>query len=210
MLLDPIKVYTLFETYGISIRGILHVGAHECEELEVYSTKWDVDSSDIVWIDANPRLIEQNKKKGIPNCYTAVLDECERETSFHITNNGQSSSLLEFGTHATSYPWCVVTETIPVKTQTLTQFFEKNSLDPTKYNIWNFDIQGAELLALKGATNSLQYAKAIYLEVNEKEVYTDCALINEIDSFLSQYNFKRVLTNMTGQGWGDALYILSN
>uniref|UniRef100_A0A6C0DP79 Methyltransferase FkbM domain-containing protein n=1 Tax=viral metagenome TaxID=1070528 RepID=A0A6C0DP79_9ZZZZ len=207
MLLDPIKVYTLFETYGISIRGILHVGAHECEELEVYSTKWDVDSSDIVWIDANPRLIEQNKKKGIPNCYTAVLDECERETNFHITNNGQSSSLLEFGTHATSYPWCVVTETIPVKTQTLTQFFEKNSLDPTKYNIWNFDIQGVEYQVLHGSTNMLQYADCIYSEVNTADVYKGCGQLKEMDALLESHGFQRVLLEMTDQAWGDALYL---
>jgi hypothetical protein len=62
-------------------------------------------------------------------------------------------------------------------------------------------------MALKGATQSIQYAKAIYLEVNEKELYKNCGLITEIDTFLSTYNFKRVLTNMTPHGWGDALYI---
>jgi hypothetical protein len=65
-------------------------------------------------------------------------------------------------------------------------------------------------MALKGATQSIKYAKAIYLEVNEKELYKNCGLIDEIDKFLSNYNFKRVLTNMTKHGWGDALYILNN
>ena len=65
-------------------------------------------------------------------------------------------------------------------------------------------------MALKGAIKSIKYAKAIYLEVNEKELYKNCALIGEIDTFLSQYNFKRVLTNITEYGWGDALYILDN
>jgi hypothetical protein len=50
----------------------------------------------------------------------------------------------------------------------------------------------------------------MYLEVNEKELYKDCGLINDVDNFLSQYNFKRVLTKMTTHGWGDALYILDN
>ena len=62
-------------------------------------------------------------------------------------------------------------------------------------------------MALRGATKSIQYAKAIYLEVNVNELYKNCALIDEIDAFLAQYNFKRVLTNMTHHGWGDALYI---
>ena len=36
------------------------------------------------------------------------------------------------------------------------------------------------------------------------------ALIYEIDLFLSLYNFKRVITNMTHHGWGDALYITTD
>jgi hypothetical protein len=64
-------------------------------------------------------------------------------------------------------------------------------------------------MALKGAIKSIQYAKVIYLEVNEKELYKNCGLINEIDVFLEQYNFKRVLTHMTQHGWGDALYIIN-
>lgn len=63
-------------------------------------------------------------------------------------------------------------------------------------------------MALKGATRSIQYAKAIYLEVNVKELYKNCGLITEIDTFLEQYNFKRVITNITQHGWGDALYVL--
>lgn len=30
----------------------------------------------------------------------------------------------------------------------------------------------------------------MYLEVNEKELYKNCRLIVEIDTFLSKYNFK--------------------
>ena len=76
-----------------------------------------------------------------------------------------------------------------------------------KYNFWNFDIQGAELMALKGAGKAIEYAKALYLEVNTEEVYKGGCLISEIDDYLSTYKFKRVLTKMTEYGWGDALYV---
>ena len=49
----------------------------------------------------------------------------------------------------------------------------------------------------------------MYLEVNEKELYKNCGLINEIDAFLANYGFKREITCMTPHGWGDALYIKS-
>ena len=65
-------------------------------------------------------------------------------------------------------------------------------------------------MALKGAIQSIKYAKVLYLEVNKDELYKKCGLITEIDAFLSKYNFKRVLTNMTRHGWGDAIYILNN
>jgi hypothetical protein len=71
--------------------------------------------------------------------------------------------------------------------------------------MWNFDIQGAELLALKGGKDSLQHVDCLYLEVNDREVYIGCARVEEIDRFLS--DFTRVWTRITPHGWGDALYV---
>ena len=115
---------------------------------------------------------------------------------------------MNFGTHSQEHPHIIYVDKIHQKSLTIDTFFERNNIDPAKFNFWNFDIQGAELMALKGATKSIQYAKAIYLEVNEKELYENCGLINEIDNFLLQYNFKRVFTSMTEHGWGDALYVV--
>jgi hypothetical protein len=75
------------------------------------------------------------------------------------------------------------------------------------FNFLNLDIQGAELMALKGGTKAIEHAKVIYLEVNTEEVYKGCALITELDNFLDTYKFKRVITEMTEYGWGDAVYI---
>lgn len=60
---------------------------------------------------------------------------------------------------------------------------------------------------IKGAVNSIEYVKALYLEVNNEEVYRGGALMDRLDEFLSKYGFKRVLTKMTEYRWGDALYI---
>jgi hypothetical protein len=130
--------------------------------------------------------------------------------TFNISNNGQSSSLLEFGTHATEHPHVVYIDKIQQKSITINTFAQRNKINMSWCNFWNFDIQGAELIALKGATKYIHHAEAIYLEVNEKELYKGCGLITEIDEFLAQYNFKRVITNITEHGWGDALYINAN
>jgi len=210
MLIDPIQISTILKYYDIQIKGILHVGAHECEEKSMYNTTWKIPDTDIVWIDANEDLIKKNTAAGIPNCFAAVLDETEHDAVFHITNNGQSSSLLEFGTHSADYPWCVVTEDRTVKTQTLSQFFQRNSLNPAKYNVWNFDIQGVELQVLRGSKELLQYADVIYSEVNTDDVYKGCGKLDELDTLLKEYGFERVITKMTGAKWGDALYVRVN
>ena len=193
---------------NISITGGFHIGAHECEELSFYN-KLGLKNEDIIWIDAIPLKVYEAKNRGIPNVYNAVItDKDDENIVFNISNNIQSSSVLEFGTHSQEHPSVVYVNKIYNKSITIDTFFKRNNIDSSKYNFWNFDIQGAELMALKGAIESLQNPKAIYLEVNEKELYKNCGLINDIDNFLLHYNFKRVLTNMTQHGWGDALYIL--
>lgn len=204
-------VHNILFANNITVSGVFHVGAHDCEELSDYINVLHVPPQDIVWVDAIQEKVIQSLQRGIPNVYNAVItDQDDQEVDFNVSNNGQSSSVLDFGTHAQEYPWCVYVDKRKHNSITVDSFFERNGLDASKCTLWNFDIQGAELLALRGATKSLKYAKALYLEVNEKELYKGCGLINEIDSFLAQYNFTRVATHMTKQGWGDALYVIEN
>jgi hypothetical protein len=168
-----------------------------------------IKQEDIIWIDAIPSKVIESTKRGIPNVYNAVItDKDDEEIGFNISNNYKSSSLLEFGTHSHEHPDIVYVDKIYQKSITVDTFLKINNIDSSKYNFWNFDIQGAELIALKGSTQSIKHAKVLYLEVNKKELYKGCGLITDIDIFLSKYNFKRVLTKMTSHGWGDALYIL--
>ncbi len=71
----------------------------------------------------------------------------------------------------------------------------------------NADIQGAELLALKGMGDLIKSFKWAYLEVNKKETYVGCADINDIDEYLFEYGFERIETgNWVADTWTDALY----
>ena len=210
MLITFEQINAILMSNNINIVGAFHVGAHECEELSFYN-QLNVKNEDVVWIDAIPSKVIEAQNRGIPNVYNAVItDKDDEDIIFNISNNVQSSSVLEFGTHSQEHPQVVYVDKIHQKSITIDTFFERNNIDASKCNFWNFDIQGAELMALKGAIQSIKYAKAIYLEVNEKELYKNCGLITEIDTFLLQYNFKRVLTNITQHGWGDALYIINN
>ena len=210
MLIKNTEVINILNSNNIKIIGVLHLGAHECEELPFYN-EIGVSNENIVWIEAINEKVNQAVSRGIPNVYNAVItDKDNEDIVFNLSNNCQSSSVLELGTHLEEHPGIYYVNKIQAKSITINSFFEKNKIDGSKLNFWNFDIQGAELLALKGASNYIKYAKAIYLEVNEKELYLNCGLIKDIDLFLEKYNFKRVITNMTQHGWGDALYIIEN
>lgn len=205
MLLDIKHIQTLLSKYEIVLRGILHIGAHNCEELNIYDT---LGVSDVIWIDAMADKVAEGKKRGIQHIYEAVVsDSDDKDIVFNVSNNVQSSSILEFGTHAVEHPSVVFIDKIHKKSITVDTFFERMGLDMTKYNFWNFDIQGAELMALKGATKALEYVDILYLEVNVKELYIGCPLIEDLDAFLLSYNFKRAFTTITPHGWGDAIYV---
>jgi FkbM family methyltransferase len=208
MLISFEAILNVLLSKQINITGGFHIGSHDCEEMEFYN-RLGITNENIVWIDAIPLKVDQATKRGISNVYQAVItDKDDEDIVFNVSNNGQSSSVLEFGTHSQEHPDVVYVDKINLKSITIDTFFERNHIDASKFNFWNFDIQGAEFMALKGATRSIQYAKALYLEVNVTEVYKNCGLITEIDTFLAQYKFKRVLTNIRQHGWGDALYVL--
>jgi len=209
MLIKQETVIEALAQASITIKGALHVGAHDCEELSFYQ-RLGITPDKCIWIDAVQSKVEQASARGIPNVFKAVISDTDNTTvNFHLTNNIESSSILEFGTHEKHHAHVHVTGTTQETTITLDTFFNQKGLDPKVYDFWNFDIQGAELMALKGASNALQYAKALYLEVNTEEVYKGCAKLGELDAFLEERGFKRVLTYITPFGWGDALYIRS-
>jgi hypothetical protein len=207
MLINFDEINRILNENLIKITGAFHIGAHDCEELGFYN-QLGINNTDIIWIDAIKEKVDQAIARGIPNVYNAIItDKDDKEVIFNISNNIQSSSVLALKTHAIEHPDVFYVDKFKSNSITINSFFERNNIDSTKYNFWNFDIQGAELMALKGACKHIKNAKAIYLEVNEKELYENCGLINEIDNFLKSYGFKRVLTKITSWGWGDALYI---
>lgn len=207
MLIRTDEILKALWKHNIQINGALHIGAHDCEELPFYFAL-GVQHNDIIWIDAFKTKVDQNIQRNIPNVYHATItDKDDDIVEFNLSNNVQSSSVLQMGTHAVQYPSIVYVHKIEQRTITVPTFYAKNNLDPRKYNFWNFDIQGAELMALKGAASCIQYVDAMYLEVNAEELYKGCGLIGDIDTFLDGHGFTRVLTDITRQGWGDALYI---
>jgi FkbM family methyltransferase len=198
---------TIVKKYGKPI-GIIHVGAHLMEERETYISN---SIFDIIWIEANPKIYQSiNSKKLLKQekiFNHAISDKDNKLYEFNITNNSQSSSILKLDKHKIHHPQVYVNEIIPVYSKRMDTLFLENNIDINNYNFLNIDIQGAELLAIKSFGDLLNSIKYIYTEINTNTLYKDCALVSEIDDYLSKYGFKRVETSMTVFEWGDALYI---
>ena len=199
------SVSNLKRYWEINPIGVLHVGAHEAEEAPDYEKEnW----LPVVWVEGQIDLANGIKARLDAKLHTViqafVWDKSGEVLRFKQTNNSQSSSLLDFGSHAKDYPDVKVREEYAVTTSRL------DSCLPThcNFDFINLDLQGVELQALMGLGEHIQKAKWIYTEVNARYVYRNCTLVKELDHFLKQHQFRRVSTRWVwGKGWGDALYV---
>lgn len=191
----------LFTKWNISPRGIIHIGAHLCEEKDIYISEGKC--SNILWIEANPEYTDKNKE-----VYQGLISNITgKEVDFIITNNeGQSSSFLELKEHLIEHPHVREEKRIKLKTITFQDFVKHNNIDCSKYDFLAMDIQGAELHALQGMGELLRFFKHLYIEVNTKQLYEGCGLFQDVINFLSFYNFKIKDINLTQHGWGDAYF----
>lgn len=203
-----IKFETICEKYGVP-KGIIHIGAHMLEERSAYLSK---GLRNTIWVEANPSVYERARDSIALNQNEKLLNATISDTDglcvdFHIANNGQSSSMLEMGTHKERHPAVRFTNTIKVKTKRMDTLISENNFSIGDYNFITLDIQGSELLAIKSFGELISKFDFIYTEVNTNYLYKGCALISEIDEYLKGFGFQRMETEMTHNEWGDAFYM---
>ena len=203
-----ITVSELSKYWNIAPTGVLHVGAHLGEEASDYEKfGW----TPVIWVEAQPSLVKVLNSKLDPAKHkvieAAVWDQDGVPLKLHIASNSQSTSLLNFGSHADSYPDITFVSEIDVSTKRLDSLIKPDEMP----NFINLDIQGVELSAIKSLGKLLLSVDYIYTEVNKNEVYEGCTLVTDLDEFLVVNGFKRASTRWyLKEGWGDALYIRIN
>jgi FkbM family methyltransferase len=200
---------SLCEKYKFTPKGILHIGAHEMEESKDYLKR---NIGNIIWIEGNPELVNDgfSRISDSPNqmiLHGLIYSEDGIDKEFKITNNSQSSSILDFGKHKEYHPHVSFVKSIQMHTTRVDSLLLKNSINTGTFDFVNLDIQGVELQALKGFGKYLDQVKYIYTEINTGEVYKGNDSLEDMDIFLEDLGFKRVETEMTPFEWGDAFYI---
>jgi FkbM family methyltransferase len=197
-----ITVKELVKAWSIQPSGVIHVGAHAAEESSDYRThNW----APVIWVEANPHLIHRLRevvaKEDTVIC-AALWDENQVPIEFNIATNGESSSLLQPALHLEEYP------EIHFESQMTLQTSRLDSLLTEIPNFLNIDVQGAELRVLRGMGKLIDSLDYIYTEVNEAELYVNCAKLNDLEKFLEIAGFKRLCLRRYGRsGWGDAFFV---
>ena len=187
------------------IKGAIHIGAHLAEE-----KPWYVENNinNIIWIDANQDYYHPIKNKvGDDIVIISGIGNTSGTHNFFISNNGQSSSLLEFDLHTKHHPDVRFVDTKEIQVARMSDIIKEHNININDYNFINLDIQGSELDALKSFDENLNKIDYIYTEVNVNYLYKNCALMSEIDEYLKKYSFVRVKTEITHWEWGDAFYV---
>ena len=202
-----------FSRYGVTPRGIVHIGANLCQERGIYA-RAGVPDERVLWIEAIPELVASVRANLPPTVriVQAVVSDRADDVTFYVTNNGgQSSSFLPLAEHRIEHPSVHEVAELRLRTSTLPDILAADAAaggpSADAYDFLVMDIQGAELHALRGAESILRNFVGIYLEVNVKPLYEGCGLLPEVTDLLERHGFRQAEISMTRHGWGDALFL---
>ena len=136
--------------FGIPKKGLIHIGARYAEELDYYL---EHGINDLLWIEADIEAEAKLKQAVAKHSGSKVAIFAATDTNGTInlhqtSNSGHSSSILALKNHRAHYPDIVANKTMAVTQRKLDDYLALT--DKEKYNIIVIDVQGAELIALRG------------------------------------------------------------
>lgn len=135
----------------------------------------------------------------------AVTDVIGKRRFFETSLEG-SGSVLPLGSLHKKLFNSLPEEEFWVETITLDFHFKDTRVDV----LW-IDVQGAELLVLKGASETLANCKAVFIEVSERpDLYEGGVTKVQLDLYLRDFGFAEVLLGTDINMAGNALYVRSS
>ncbi|NBQ48542.1 MAG: FkbM family methyltransferase, partial [Sphingobacteriia bacterium] len=174
--------------------GIIHIGANGGQEAATYCNR----GNNVIWIEASPfvmptllnRIAKYENQKAIQALVTDK-DGIEYDFLCDKNNAGQSSSLFDFHLHTKMFPKVVMGESIKLTGKTLPTILKENNINLEEYRCINMDVEGAELLVLKGASSILHNFETITLEASDFESRVGQPMLQDIDDFMALNGFDK-------------------
>ncbi len=232
---DKSYLYQIINNNRISVDVIYDCGSRDAlDGIELYK---NLNAKEIHVFECNPPSVEickQNLEKYL-DCKSenfawflnnfAISDQVGEidflpiDTTKTVTPhpNGNPGASSIFKANGKYKKETYIQELIKVSVTTLNKYTEQRNVPDL---LW-MDLQGAELLALKGANKILKDVKIIHLEISFREMYHGQCLYWELDDFLKRNNFKQISIDIgrwpkwfylykilkTGPWLGNAIYI---
>lgn len=174
------------------VSGVIHVGANMGQERETYAKY----GQRVLWIEPVPNIfnILSENIKLFPQQQAVnrlITDKDAGEYVFHIASNeGMSSSILPLNRHREIWPEVHFDSSILLRSSTLDTLLHEISAGKDDYDALVIDVQGAELLVLRGAQDLLSRVKYVKTEAADFESYSGCAKVSDLKAFLLDAGFR--------------------
>lgn len=199
-----------------SIKVLVEVGARDCRETLRFHKL--LPNANIYTFECNPQTLPgcrdrvKNKSKihliekavsdvtGIVKFYP--INPSKTTTTWIDGNPGASSLLKASGKYPIEN---YIQDEIEVESIRLDDYIIDNSINAIDL-MW-IDIQGAELLALKGLGNKIRKIKLLHLEVEFFEIYKEQPLFEDLKSYLNKKDFFLIGFTNYGKYSGDAIFL---
>ncbi len=190
--------------YLRNVSGIIHVGANHGQERAFY----DSFGLNVVWVEAIPNVYEELLRniaeRPRQKAYQALLTEKVGERhSFKIANNGgASSSLFDFDKHAEIFPDIVYESEVELISNTLEALVHSEKIDVDAYQALTLDVEGAELLVLKGSGDLLRHFRYVKAEVADFTPRVGSPITEDLVAYLKRYGFEELIRRPFASGPG--------
>lgn len=193
--------------------GVVYAGAHNGQCIDEFI---QCGFNRILFIEPDPGncAIIESKMKAHPGIVYAIANCAAGSHEFtagmytETKNNGQSNSLLRPKLHIKQYPDIVFSDTPTGEfiVKPIDKIIAEHKMYPHQFQMLYMDLQGYELEAMKGATELLKMVNYVYSEVSREELYEGCALMPDVDKYLTNIRFELKVVDWGGGTWGDALF----
>lgn len=197
---------------NVEVQTIFDVGANKGQTTAVYKTLFPgaVIHSFEPFADTFAELENIYAGDDHVRPHRLAVTDSSGTGNFHVNRSPFTNSLLSATEEGDEYQNIAV---VAVTTTTLDDFCTLQEIE--EIDILKMDIQGTELMALKGAAEKLRRASVslIYTEVLFAPLYDGQAQFYEVGEFFSRYGYVLYgLYNMrhTTRGrlaWGDAVFV---